>query len=184
MFNNPGEKIKVLANIFFWLEAVASVISACVIFLMNEKNVFLALGIAVGGVPAAWLLNVFLYGIGELFQNINDIAKEYYTEKPSTAEETVRGAKRSKTVKVVRYRKDDADEAMRYADSKYPEAKYIDSRYAEVKYPEGKHTDSRYADERYFEGKYVDGKYVDGKYADTGYFGGKYTDTVRRGFDE
>ena len=74
MFENIGEKIKVLAKIIFWTLASASIIVA--IYLISEGwyDDLLVLTVLFGGPLVAWISSWFLYGFGELIDNTWEIA--------------------------------------------------------------------------------------------------------------
>ena len=79
MFENSGSKIKVLAKIMFWVLAVGSVIAALAAFggFDFEEPLFYALFL--GGPLVAYVVNLFLYGFGELVQNVQYM--KYVAEK-------------------------------------------------------------------------------------------------------
>ena len=64
MFENIGEKIKMVAVISFLLGALASIIAAIVLFVL--KLVGIGFLVLIGGPIASWLSCIALYGFGEL----------------------------------------------------------------------------------------------------------------------
>ncbi|MBR5449653.1 MAG: hypothetical protein IKV43_06650 [Clostridia bacterium] len=66
-FNNPGKIIKDLAVILFWIELGVAAIAA-IMYIVAYENYTLAISI----VPAtfgAYVLNLLLYGYGEIVEN-------------------------------------------------------------------------------------------------------------------
>ena len=72
MFDNIGGKIKGLAKVLFWLEAIASVIVGLVLV---EDTEGLSLLLAIAGVLVAWVSAWFLYGFGEIIDKLRDIER-------------------------------------------------------------------------------------------------------------
>ena len=72
MFDNIGGKIKGLAKVLFWLEAIASVIVGLVLV---EDTEGLSLLLAIAGVLVAWVSSWFLYGFGEIIDKLCDIER-------------------------------------------------------------------------------------------------------------
>lgn len=72
MFDNIGGKIKGLAKVIFWLEAIAAVIVGLVLV---EDTEGLSLFFAIAGVLAAWISAWFLYGFGEIIDKLCDIER-------------------------------------------------------------------------------------------------------------
>lgn len=79
MFRDVGEKIKRLAQILFWFEAVLSVIGGIVLIALSSYLYALSgygAGTIVGGVVllvfgplVSWCASFFLYGFGQLIDN-------------------------------------------------------------------------------------------------------------------
>ena len=72
MYSNIGGKIKGLAKVLFWLEAIASVIVGLVLV---EDTEGLSLLLAIAGVLVAWVSAWFLYGFGEIIDKLCDIER-------------------------------------------------------------------------------------------------------------
>ena len=75
MFNNPGAKIKGLANTFFWIEVVGIVLA---ILAMGDdlfEEPIVALLILAAGVGVAYISALFLAAFGELVET-NTAIKE------------------------------------------------------------------------------------------------------------
>lgn len=72
MFGNIGGKIKGLAKVLFWIEAIAAVIVG---FVLVESTEGLSLLFAIAGVLVVWISAWFLYGFGELIDRVSEIAK-------------------------------------------------------------------------------------------------------------
>ena len=72
MFDNIGGKIKGLAKVLFWLEAIAAVIVG---FVLVEGTEGLSLLFAIAGVLVAWISAWFLYGFGEIIEKLCDIER-------------------------------------------------------------------------------------------------------------
>ena len=75
MFENIGGKIKGLAQIFFFLEAVVAIILGFFVCSINEGLVFLGVVVMFVGPLVAWVSAWLLYGFGELIENTAEIAK-------------------------------------------------------------------------------------------------------------
>ncbi len=72
MYDRIGSKIKVLAKVIFWVEAVVAVIAALVM-IESTEGVSLLLGMV--GVLVAWVSSWFLYGFGEIIDKLCEIEK-------------------------------------------------------------------------------------------------------------
>ena len=72
MFDNIGGKIKGLAMVLFWIEAIAAVIVGLVLV---EDTDSLSLLYAIAGVLVAWISAWFLYGFGEIIDKLCDIER-------------------------------------------------------------------------------------------------------------
>lgn len=73
MYNNIGKKIKGLAKIVFWLEAIGVVFIGLAMFV--EMKTVEPVGFVVAGVIGAWILSWLLYGFGEIIDKLSDIEK-------------------------------------------------------------------------------------------------------------
>lgn len=74
MFNNIGNKIKVLAVVICFVGVFASVVSACNIYEVNE-NTSEAFFVAIVGSVLSWVGSFFFYGFGQLIEN-SDATRE------------------------------------------------------------------------------------------------------------
>ena len=75
MYNNIGAKLKILAICTFICGSIASII--CAIAL--GEDMFLLLGIGVGGVLVSWISSWALYGLGYIAEKVDSI--EYQIKK-------------------------------------------------------------------------------------------------------
>ncbi len=75
MYDNIGSKIKGLAKITFYVEAIAAVIGG--ISLMAEDEELAAMGflLMIVGPLVAWVSTWLIYGFGELIDKTCDIAQ-------------------------------------------------------------------------------------------------------------
>lgn len=71
MFDNIGNKIKMLAKIEFYILCVLSVIGGLVFF---KSSVLLGLVIIIAGVFFSWVAVIALYAFGQLVENSDKIA--------------------------------------------------------------------------------------------------------------
>ena len=73
MFNNPGTKIKNLANTFFWVEMIGIIVT---ILAMGDdlfEEPIVAIAILVGGFCVAYISALFLAAFGELVETNTQI---------------------------------------------------------------------------------------------------------------
>ena len=84
MFENIGEKIKMIAKIYFYVCAIASFILGCV--MIDETP--LGLVVMVVGVLVSYLSSLVMYAFGELVENstatrreIKEISKRTFEQK-------------------------------------------------------------------------------------------------------
>ena len=68
MFNDPGKKVKIVANVFFWLVAAGGVLTA--VFLAINMEAWEYVLIAPGAVLVAWLFGRFIYAFGEAVESL------------------------------------------------------------------------------------------------------------------
>ena len=81
MYNNIGNKIKILAQIICVLGVVASVILGLVIcFTTDEFNVIGLLYILIGSI-LSWISTLTMYGFGELIEKVCVIEKKVVISK-------------------------------------------------------------------------------------------------------
>ena len=74
MFNNIGEKIKSFAKAAFFVEVIAAIISAIVLYIEYEE--FWCILIALGGIPTVWILSMLVYGFGEIIVKLTEIKNQ------------------------------------------------------------------------------------------------------------
>ena len=68
LFDNVAGKIKILAQVFFWVGVAASCITAIVLWA-DGWEAWLGLVVIVGGPLVFWLIALPLYGFGQLIEN-------------------------------------------------------------------------------------------------------------------
>ncbi|MBR6694275.1 MAG: hypothetical protein IKL62_04945 [Clostridia bacterium] len=73
MFHNVGKKIKVLAQVMFYIMLVGAVIGGVALISSDDELVPVALGVIAGGALFAWIGSVFIYGFGELIDSAQAI---------------------------------------------------------------------------------------------------------------
>lgn len=86
MYDNVGEKVKVLARIFFVLGVIAAVVGGIAMMAISSTQNEEGAGLAVGGLftlllgPfAAYGLSLPIYAFGELIERISDISSDVYS---------------------------------------------------------------------------------------------------------
>ena len=79
MFDNIGEKIKIIAKVFFAFSTVICIIIGLYTILYT-KNPFMGLTILIGGIVASIVSCFVLYGFGELVNN-SSILVDYHNNK-------------------------------------------------------------------------------------------------------
>ena len=67
MFDNIGNKCKVVAKVLCWVGIIASVITG--IIYIASGNIGFGIGYIIGGSLVSWLGSLGLYGIGEAAEN-------------------------------------------------------------------------------------------------------------------
>ncbi len=91
LFENPGLKIKNCAKIVFIIESLACLIASIIIgvneFYELEVLAFI-LGCGGGGILVSFLMNLILYAIGELVENVS-IIKDNTTHFQSNQEKVL-----------------------------------------------------------------------------------------------
>jgi uncharacterized integral membrane protein len=88
MFNNVGHKIKTVAKIFTWIGIISCVLCGFIIIFSGGNinkmtgvyfgyaaSIPSGLAIMIMGSIGSWLLNLTLYGFGELVENSTRIAE-------------------------------------------------------------------------------------------------------------
>lgn len=73
MFDEIGVKIKSFAKTAFFVEIIASIISAIVLFVEHEE--FWCILVGLGGIVMAWVLAMFAYGFGELIDETTNVSR-------------------------------------------------------------------------------------------------------------
>ena len=73
MYNNIGKKIKMLAQISFYVLAAAAFIVGIVLMIADDDLIPFALPIMFGGPLVFWISSWMLYGFGELVDKTCDI---------------------------------------------------------------------------------------------------------------
>ena len=88
MFNNIGEKIKVVAQFITWLGIIASVL-ICLVLASTGGDESIGLGCVflIVGCIGSWLSSLLLYGFGQLIENSDIIASKYNSSRLSEADE-------------------------------------------------------------------------------------------------
>lgn len=103
LFDEPGEKIKKISQIIFWVEVVACVILAFSLgweeinrWGDKEFRAGIFFGFLIGGPLAAYCSSLLMYGFGELVDNIGRIRIDthYCFEKCSTVSPSAAPAKK------------------------------------------------------------------------------------------
>lgn len=91
MFENIGKKIKVLAKVIFFIEAISAIIAGFVLCMEEDEMLII---ISFVGPIVAWISSWLLYGFGELIDKVCDIEKSTRnitaTPENPTRSETVR----------------------------------------------------------------------------------------------
>ncbi len=82
LFNNVGGKIKAFAKVMFWLEVLAAA-ALGIWCVFDSKEVYLL--IALAGVFVALVSSCFVYGFGELIENVALIAENLCDSEDSTS---------------------------------------------------------------------------------------------------
>ena len=82
MYNNIGEKIKLLAKIGFIVETIAAVIMGIV--YIGGANTLASFILIVAGPCVAWVSSCLLYGFGELIDNSSKLVSNDNTNSPTS----------------------------------------------------------------------------------------------------
>lgn len=75
MYDNIGGKIKVLARVAFFVEAIAAGIVGIVLMASYDDGILVGFLVAVGGGAVALFSSWLLYGFGEIIDRTCDIAR-------------------------------------------------------------------------------------------------------------
>lgn len=81
MFDNPGGKLKGFAIFIFALTVFAGVVLGVILSAKQESITFKALIVFISiasSIIVGWLGSIFIYAFGELCENVDWIANEYY----------------------------------------------------------------------------------------------------------
>ena len=70
MFRKPGKKIKILANIAFWLMFLVA--SAAGVYAIMKEEYVIGAAIIIAGFVAAWFVCIGTYAFGTLVQSAED----------------------------------------------------------------------------------------------------------------
>ena len=76
MYDNIGGKLKLLAKIIFYVQAISSAIGGLAVAAIDDDMVVYGLLIFLLGPLCAWVSSWFLYGFGELIETNSIIAKK------------------------------------------------------------------------------------------------------------
>lgn len=83
LFENPGQKVKTLALVIFWLILIASVVGFIILLTFENATLSgIAFGVLIGGAVGAWVGAVVLYAFGQL---VEDTAALRAKVNPATA---------------------------------------------------------------------------------------------------
>ena len=82
MYNNIGNKLKILARFIFILESIVSFFAACAIYV-TVNSLGLTLIIMIFGPIIAWISSWTLYAFGELVEDVSVIRQSFKQEKNS-----------------------------------------------------------------------------------------------------
>ena len=90
MYDNIGSKIKGLAKVTFYVEAVAAIIGGIALMVEDEDLAAMGLLLMIVGPLVAWVSTWLIYGFGELIDKACDIAQNtsVSTTKPTTYSNT------------------------------------------------------------------------------------------------
>ena len=97
MYDNIGGKLKLLAKIIFYIQAIGSAIGGLAIMAIDEYMVVYGLLIFFLGPLFAWISSWFLYGFGELIETNSIIAKKISGEvapQPAAASQSADAPKK------------------------------------------------------------------------------------------
>jgi len=75
MFDNIGDKIKVLAKVMFFLELITALIMGFALMFGEGETGGVGLIVFFVGPIVAWISSALLYGFGELIDKTCDIAE-------------------------------------------------------------------------------------------------------------
>ena len=78
MYDNIGGKIKGLAKVIFFVEAIAAVITGFVFMAAHDYLIPVGLLVMILGPIVSWVSSWLLYGFGELIDKTCDIARNTY----------------------------------------------------------------------------------------------------------
>ena len=75
MFNNIGNKVKIMAQVLCIIEIVACIITG-IFYILHWRALFSGILIAVLGSFLSWLTNLALYAIGHIAENTDIIVRK------------------------------------------------------------------------------------------------------------
>ena len=91
MWENIGEKIKVLAKVIAWFGIISSIVGGIVLFYIGGKQhygagIYIGMGFAtiILGSLFSWIASWFMYGFGELIVKTTEIEKNTYSGNTNT----------------------------------------------------------------------------------------------------
>jgi len=86
VFKNVGNKIKILAQVMFYLMLAGAAIGGLALIASDDDLIAIGLAIIAGGFIFAWLSSVFIYGFGELIDKTAAIERNTRAEGKSEYE--------------------------------------------------------------------------------------------------
>ena len=112
MYNNVGNKIKVLAQVVGWLCFVAGIIAWIVLLACGEQIGWAVLGSGVLALVSSW----FLYGFGQMVDDIHEMRGNEPASIPTPEEPTSKPVVEQKNAVVIEPKKmskaEEKDESM------------------------------------------------------------------------
>ena len=79
MYNNIGKKIKMLAKVIFFVEAIAAIFGGISVIGLDEDLAVVGILIMIVGSVFAWVSSWLLYGFGEIIDKLSDIEQNTRT---------------------------------------------------------------------------------------------------------
>ncbi len=88
MFDNIGNKIKILAEVICWIGIIGSIILGIVMMEFDESLIIAGLLVVPIGFLVSWISSFLLYGFGQLIENTDRLVlkAEYFEEDWSEPE--------------------------------------------------------------------------------------------------
>lgn len=81
MFNNPGNKLKVLAIVLTVILMLGSIIGGILIISNEGRDSWMGWPVLLGGTLFAWVSGLMMYGFGELIENSAWIVARLYGDE-------------------------------------------------------------------------------------------------------